>query len=61
LALAARPIVVLIRGFFNRLGGDVGVGPFVQLMPVESHALFPDWEFPHIRANRFVEFVPTHA
>jgi hypothetical protein len=61
LALAARAIVVLIGGLFNRLGFDVVVCPLVELKPVEGDPLLSDWEFPNVWPDRFVEFVPAHA
>ena len=61
LALAARAIVVLIGGLFNCHRLDVTVSPLVQLETVETDALLPDREFAHVRAHRFVEFVPAHA
>jgi len=30
-------------------------------LPVEGHALFADGKLAHVRAHRFVEFVPAHA
>lgn len=61
MALAARRIVVLIGGFFNRPGRDVGVRPLVQLMPVEGNALFSDRKFPNVGPDGLVELVPAHA
>lgn len=61
LALAARAIVVLIRGLFNCHGLDVGIRPLIKLDSVEADALFPDREFTNVRPDCFVEFFPAHA
>jgi len=61
LALAAGPIVVLIGCFFNRHGLNVSVGPRVKFQSVEADTLFSDREFPNVRSDCFVEFVPAHA
>jgi len=61
LALAAGPIVVLIRSFFNCRGLNVGVGPSFKLQSVEANTLFSDREFPYVWPNGFIEFVPAHA
>lgn len=59
--LAAGPIVVLIRGFFNRRSFYVLICPLVQVVTVKSHPLFPNRKFTDVRANRLVELIPAHA
>jgi hypothetical protein len=61
LAPTAGLIVVLIGGFFNCHGLDVGVSPLVKLNPVKPDSLFPDREFPDVGPDCFVEFIPAHA
>jgi hypothetical protein len=60
-ALAAGLIVVLICCLFNRLPSDVGVGPLVQLMPVEGDTLFSNGKFSDVRAYFRVKYSAAHA
>jgi hypothetical protein len=60
LTLTAGPIVVLIARLFNRHRLNVGVGPLVNLMPVECDALFADGKLADVRPDRSVEFGPAH-
>lgn len=61
MALAARPIVVLIRHLFNRLACDPGIRPLVELDPVERNALGADGKLANVGSHGLVEFVPAHA
>jgi len=61
MALAARPIVVLIGCLFNRLALDIGVSPLIKLDSIKSDTLFANGEFPHEGPNRLVELIPAHA
>lgn len=61
MALAARPIVVLIGRLFNRLALDVGIRPRVQLQPIKPDTLFSNGKFPHVWAHGLVKFIPAHA
>ena len=61
MALAARPIVVLIGCLFNRLALDVGVSPLIKFDTIKPHTLFTNREFAHEWPNRLVEFFPAHA
>jgi hypothetical protein len=47
--------------FINRLGFDVGGGPVVQLLSVESDTALADGEFVDMRANLGVKHSATHA
>lgn len=60
-ALAAR--LILSRGsrLVNRMGGDVGVGEFVQFVPVEADALFADGEFLDVWPDGCIEHRAAHA
>jgi hypothetical protein len=61
LAPTAGLIVDSVVLFFNRHGLDVGICPLVQLMPVKSHTLFPNGEFPDVGPDGFVKFIAAHA
>jgi len=61
LALAARPIVVLIDCFFNQPACDVRIYPLVQLDPIKADTLGADAKFPDVRPDCFVEFATAHA
>lgn len=61
MALAAGLIVVLIGYLFNRLARDVGVGPLVQLVPVEGDALFSNGKFANVRAHFGFKYRAAHS
>lgn len=61
MTLAAGLIVVLNWGFINGLGLDVGIGPLVQLMPVEGDTLLADRKLPDMGPHCLVELGPAHA
>jgi len=61
LALAARPIVVLIDCFFNQPACDVRIYPLIELDPVKADTLGADAKFPDVGPDCFVEFATAHA
>lgn len=61
MALAAGPIVVLIRCLFNCHGLDIGIGPGIKLEAVKANALFPYRKFTDEWPYGVFEFVLAHA
>lgn len=61
LALAARPIVVLIDCFFNQPACDVRIYPLIELDPIKADTLGTDAKFPDMGSDSFVEFAAAHA
>ncbi|MEJ3661580.1 hypothetical protein WD277_11475 [Pseudomonas fragi] len=60
LALAARPIVVLIDCFFNQPACDVRIYPLIELDPIKADTLGADTKFPDVGPDCFVEFAAAH-
>ncbi len=60
-ALAA--MMILTRGprLVNRISSDVGIGEFVQFVPVEGDALLADRELPDVRPDGVIELRAAHA